>query len=117
MTHAATADECPLPKQKPMLLAELFFGRAAVPDAAWQRFFAREVSPRFPYGSTALDARGEWRDPLSGHIARERSTVLIIAAPSAPETVARLAALADAYRRTFHQRSVGIVTTTECAAF
>jgi hypothetical protein len=118
MIAGAAADEpCPFPGQTRMLVAELFFGRGAVSDAAWRRFVLREVSPRFPDGSTVLDARGEWRDPLSGHVARERSKVLIIAAPQSPQTLDRVASLAAAYRSEFHQRSVGIVTSTECAAF
>lgn len=114
---AARADECPLPGQKPMLVAELFFGRGAITDAAWRRFLAREVTPRFPDGFTALDAAGQWRDPASGHIVRERSKLLIIAAANAPETLSRVEDLAKTYRKTFHQRSVGIVTTTACADF
>lgn len=117
MTSAAADEPCPLSGQKPMLIAELFFGSGAVSDAAWGRFERREVSPRFPDGSTALDTQGEWRDPVSGRVARERSKLLIIAAPSSPDTLARVAALAAAYRTQFHQRSVGIVTSTACAVF
>lgn len=117
MTGAAADEPCPLQGQKQMLVAELFFGRGAVSDAEWRRFVRSEVSPRFPDGSTSLDARGEWRDPLTGHVAREPAKVLIIAARSSPDTLARIAGLAEAYRKNFHQRSVGIVTTTACAAF
>jgi hypothetical protein len=117
MGVAAAQEPCPIAGQKRMLVAELFFGRGGVSDAAWQHFALTEVSPRFPDGSTVMDAEGEWRDPLSGHVARERSKLVIIAAPNSPETLKRVSDLADAYRSEFRQRSVGIVTTTACAAF
>jgi hypothetical protein len=115
--NGAWAETCPLPGQKPMLVAELFFGAGAVPEPAWRRFLAREVTARFPDGFTALDAHGQWRDPLSGQVAAERSKVLIIAAEPSPETLSRVEDLAASYRKLFRQRSVGIVTTTACAAF
>src|SRR5207248_11757229 len=47
------ASACLLPQQKPMLVAELFFGRniagrPPVSDAAWDDSVARVVTPNFP---------------------------------------------------------------------
>jgi hypothetical protein len=74
------------------------------------------VTPRFPDGLTVYETTGQWRDPASKEINREKSRVLRIIAPAdiAPD---KIAAVAEAYRRQFRQKSVGIVTRKVCAAF
>ena len=67
--------------QKPWMVAELLFGRGNVSDFNWDRFLAAEVTPRFPDGLTVYDARGQWRNPQSGTISRERTKVVMIAMP------------------------------------
>ena len=47
--------------QRPMQQIELMFGRnvaghVRVGEAAWSRFVAREITPRFPDGLTVIDA-------------------------------------------------------------
>jgi len=118
----ARAQDCPIPGQHTMMVFRLFFGRGpaahpSVTDRQWRRFLAAEVTPRFPAGLTAIDADGQWQDPKSHAIARERSKMLLIATPDTPAARDSIAALAAAYRQQFHQQSVGIVAEPACAAF
>lgn len=104
------------PPQTVMLDIELLLGRGKANEARWAQFLAREVTPRFPDGLTVYETTGQWRDPATKVIAREKSRVLRIIAPAetAPETIA---AVADAYKQQFRQKSVGIVTRQVCASF
>jgi Protein of unknown function (DUF3574) len=109
-------------QQQSMLAAELLFGRRTagggiVSEAAWARFLAREITPRFPDGLTVLDAAGQWRDPVRGRIGREPSKVVLIVFRDDSLKQANLDAIADAYKRRFKQRSVGIVIKPVCASF
>jgi len=101
---------------KPVLNVELLLGRGKASKALWQKFLAREVTPRFPDGLTVYETTGQWRDPATKAIARERSRVLRIIAPAdtAPD---QIVAVADAYKKQFRQKSVGIVTRQVCASF
>lgn len=111
----AQALSCTAP-QKPMLDIELMLGRGKAGAARWAQFLAREVMPRFPDGLTIYETTGQWRDPATKIIAREKSRVLRIIAPAdtAPETIA---AVAETYRKQFRQKSVGVVTRQVCASF
>ena len=105
-----------------MLVAELFFGlrikgRAPVTDAEWAGFTAQIITPNFPDGFTVLDGAGQWRNPRTGHIARDPTKILLVAAKRTPDLARRLAAVIDAYKARFHQLSVGIITRDSCAAF
>jgi hypothetical protein len=103
------------PPLKPMLDIELLLGRKGS-DARWRQFLAREVTPRFPDGLTVYETTGQWRDPARNVIVRERSRVLrmIVPADVAPD---KINAVADAYKKQFGQKSVGIVTRTACVSF
>jgi hypothetical protein len=108
--------------QQPKQVAELLFGRAvagkrAVSGAAWARFVARELTPRFPDGMTITDAAGQWRNPRTGTIVREASKhVEIVLAGNAGDE-ALLDQAAAAYKREFHQQSVGIIVRPACVSF
>ena len=104
------------PPQKPALDIELMLGRGKASDARWVQFLAREVTPRFPDGLTVYETSGQWRDPATKVIARERSRVLRVIVPAdiAPD---KIAAVAEAYKTQFRQKSVGIVTRQVCASF
>jgi hypothetical protein len=101
--------------QKPMLDIELLLGRAGG-DLKWRTFLVREVTPRFPDGLTVYETTGQWRDPATKVITRERSRVLriIASADTAPD---KIAAVAETYKKQFGQKSVGIVTRQVCASF
>ena len=100
-----------------MVSAELLFGAGQVTDAAWKSFVDREVTPQFPDGLTVFDGAGQWRDPARGVVTRERSKVVLIVFRDDPQAQERLNAIAEAYKRRFNQRSVGIVVKPACASF
>jgi hypothetical protein len=98
-----------------MLDIEFLLGRAKS-EARWAQFLAREVTPRFPDGLTVYETTGQWRDPATQKVAREKSRVLRIIA-AANTTPDKIAAVAHAYKQQFRQKSVGIVTREVCASF
>jgi Protein of unknown function (DUF3574) len=105
-----------------MLVVELFFGRsikgrAPLTDAEWARFVAQTITPNFPDGFTVFDGEGQWRNPRTGHIAGDRTKILLIAAPRTADLAQRLSTVIDAYKSEFHQQSVGLITRDSCAAF
>ncbi len=107
---------------KPQQLAQLIFGRKigdriGVSEAAWRRFVDREITPRFPDGLTVLDARGQWRDAERNRIVREPSKLVQIVLPGKAEDEQRLSEIAEAYKKTFRQQSVGIVLRPACVSF
>jgi hypothetical protein len=106
---------------RPQLRAELIFGRSikggVVSEAAWRRFLDEEVTPRFPDGFTVIDGRGQWRGEGQTKIVKEASKVLVVAMPGEAERRARLAAVAEAYKRRFRQESVATLLTPSCVSF
>jgi hypothetical protein len=113
-----------------MLDVELLFGRdiggrVGVSEAAWSRFLAHEVTPRFPDGLTVLDSIGQWRDLGGGHarrgqqglLVREPGKVVVIVAPDTAKTYDDAAAVVAAYKRRFRQQSVGMIAREVCARF
>jgi hypothetical protein len=108
--------------QQTKMVAELMFGRdigrgVGVSESAWQLFVARELVSRFPDGLTIIDAIGQWRDRDSGRIVREPSKHVEIVLPGNKDDDARLDAVVAAYRREFHQHSVGVIVRPACVAF
>jgi len=117
-----TPYECLLPTQQRMLVAELFFGRnikgrGELTEAEWAKFAADTITPNFPDGFTAFDGDGQWQNPQTGHIGRERTKILLVAAKGSSDLAGRVTAVIDAYKAQFHQQSVGIITRDSCAAF
>lgn len=112
---AAQAPACTAP-QTAMLDVELLLGRGKANDARWKQFLAREVTPRFPDGLTVYETTGQWRDPTTKAITRERSRVLRIIVP-ADTARDRIDAVAQAYKTQFAQKAVGIVTRPACVSF
>ena len=111
------AQACTFPGTSPMLVAQLFFGRANVADPAWAAFAADTLTPRFPNGFTALDAAGQWREAPDKPVEREPSKLVIAAAPDTETTRDNLSAVIAAYQTRFHQKSVGLILSTQCALF
>ena len=99
------------------MVAELLFGRSHVSDRSWERFLAAEVTPRFPDGLTVYDAKGQWRNPQTQTISRERSKVVMIAMPPGADNDARLQAVIEAYKTRFKQQSVGLILRPSCVSF
>jgi hypothetical protein len=106
----------------PGSVAELLFGRdighrVGVSRAAFSRFVTHELTPRFPDGLTISTMTGQWRDPHSGTILREPGMRVEIVLPTKSDDEARLEAVVAAYKRLFHQQSVGIIVRSACVAF
>ncbi|MDO9711338.1 DUF3574 domain-containing protein [Paracraurococcus lichenis] len=127
-TQAAPTQAANPPASCPAGMAErstltAFFGRNGsrngreflrVPAEAWERFRRAELTPRFPAGSTILDAVGTWQ----GQTLAEPTKVVLLVVPSETQDAAlqSLQAAIDIYRRDFQQQSVGILVTQACAA-
>lgn len=110
------------PGQQAMLSAELLFGRkigdhVGVSEAAFRSFVDAEVTPRFPDGLTILDARGQYRDRERGKLIREPSKLVLIATSDEAGSREKLAAITEAYKRSFSQQSVGLILKPACASF
>jgi Protein of unknown function (DUF3574) len=108
--------------QQPTLTAELFFGRNigqrhAVSDAAWSRFLAGEITPRFPAGLTVVDAAGQWRDGRRNALVRERSKLVLLTLRPGAADQAKIDAIVAAYKRRFHQHSVAVLVRPACISF
>jgi hypothetical protein len=102
---------------KPAILDSLYFG-TGTPDGSvsasdWAGFLAAEVTPRFPEGFTVLPGIGQWRS-ADGSIGSEASYVLQVAHPSDATSDSSVEAIAEGYKRQFHQQAVLRVTTPAC---
>jgi hypothetical protein len=100
---------------------ELFLGLSrpdggVIGEDEWRTFLADVATPLFPEGFTVLAGEGQWRQRATGRIAREPSRVLVIV-HSDPDADDRLAALIDAYKRSFLQESVLRLDTKSIARF
>jgi hypothetical protein len=105
-----------------MQVVHLFFGRtipgrAPLTNREWTRFAAEVLTPNFPDGFTAYDADGQWLNDKLHKIVRERSKVVLVAVDPAADVAQHVATVSEAYRRQFHQISVGVISETSCAAF
>jgi len=105
---------------KPMLRNELFFGRnigsrVGVSERQWRAFVDRELTPRFPFGLTVIDGKGQWREGRT--IVREPSKIVVAVTPDDADARARIDAATAAYIKRFKQKSVGVVSQAVCAAF
>lgn len=119
---ASFAPQACAPGQQAMLSAELFFGRkignrVGVSEAAFRSFVDAEVTPRFPGGLTILDASGQYRDREHGMLIREPSKLVLIATLDETGNRDKLAAIAEAYKHSFSQQSVGLILKPACASF
>ncbi|MCV9940769.1 DUF3574 domain-containing protein [Boseaceae bacterium BT-24-1] len=119
---ASFAPQACAPGQQAMLSAELLFGRkigdhVGVSEAAFRSFVDAEVTPRFPDGLTILDASGQYRDRERGRLIREPSKLVLIATSDEAGSREKLAAITEAYKRSFSQQSVGLILKPACASF
>ncbi len=120
--RAQTAEPSCHGDQKIRKVAELLFGRdvgrhLGVSDSAWAHFVAHELTPRFPDGLTASDTQGQWRDRESGRIVREPGKRVEIVLPGKPDDDGQIDAIVAAYKRNFHQQSVGVIVRSACVSF
>ena len=115
-TPALAQMSCTAPQQS-MRDVELMLGRGQGGAARWRAFLAKEVTPRFPDGLTVYETTGQWRDPQTAKIGRERSRVLRIIVSQDDGVPDKIAAIVEAYKRQFRQKSVGILVREVCASF
>ncbi|MGE0753210.1 MAG: DUF3574 domain-containing protein [Variibacter sp.] len=117
-TARAQPLECHAPL-KPMRIVDLYFGGSAAGVTArrWSRFLAQEVTPRFPDGLTVVDGAGQWREAMGKRIVRERTKIVTIAVAAGEVVADRVDAVVAAYKRRFHQKSVGVIMREGCGAF
>jgi hypothetical protein len=106
----------------PMLEYQMFFGRniagrPALTDQEWAEFSELVVTPHLPDGFTAFDADGQWMNPATHRIVKEKTKVIIVALPDTEAAASAIAAIKDAYRTRFHQQSVGMTVHPACGAF
>jgi len=118
----AQAATCPVRGEHPMIEAQLFFGRdiagrGPVTKEEWSDFAAKLIAENFPDGFTVTDGEGAWFDPKTKSMIHEDTKIVLVAAKQTPGTAAKLSHVMDAYKRQFHQQSVGLITRPVCAAF
>lgn len=100
---------------------ELYFGRntnlgGQVSDQEWNTFVEREITSRFPAGSTVVDTHGQWTGP-DGKLVREDSRVLILLHDNDSETDRKIEAIRKAYIQQHHQDAVMRVDSTSRVSF
>ena len=105
-----------------MLEYQLFFGRdiqgrPTLTDQEWADFAEQVVTPNLADGFTAFDAYGQWKNPATHRIAKEKTKVIVAALPDTEAAAHAIAAVRDAYRAQFRQQSVGMTVHPACGAF
>jgi hypothetical protein len=117
----ASLPQACLPPARPMVSADIFFGRSIgnrrVSETDFATFLATEITPRFPDGLTVIDARGQWRNPDRNFIVREPSKLVKIIFADDPQKRADLDAIAAAYKQKFRQQSVLASLQQSCVMF
>jgi hypothetical protein len=116
------AVRCQAAVGRPMLVFDLFFGRAIpergdLTDAEWRRFQDAVVTPNLPNGYTVFDASGAWMNPMTRKTIQETTKVLIAALPDDPGSQAAIDRIRSAYQTQFHQQLVGMTVQPGCGAF
>lgn len=106
---------------KPALVEDtLYFGlstsQGLVTPDEWNDFLGKEVTPRFPDGLTAWDAKGQWKD-AQGKIDKEPTKVLMLVHPDSDAEDKSVQAIIDTYKKEFHQESVMRVRNRPDVAF
>jgi len=118
--QAFAAEIACAPPAKSMARVELIFGlgsgKARVSERNWERFAAREISPRFPNGFSLLTGKGQWRNK-AGHIEKESSRLLLIYYEASGEAYPKIEAIRQAYKIRFHQESVLRADGMSCVSF
>jgi hypothetical protein len=121
LSGCASLPQACLPPARAMLSAEMFFGRSVgsrvVSESEFAAFLASEITPRFPDGLTVIDARGQWRNGERGTIIREPSKLVKIIFNDDIQKRSALDAVAESYKRKFHQQSVLIALQPSCVSF
>ena len=99
----------------------VYFGRnrpdgGTVSDAEWLEFLDSVVTPSFPSGFTVVEGTGQWKGQ-SGAVERERSAIITFLHTGSVADRNRVAQVAGAYKRRFHQEAVLRERSPACARF
>src|SRR5438105_2253534 len=91
----AQAATCPVRDERPMIEAQLFFGRdiegrGPVTKEEWSDFAAKVIAEDFPDGFTVTDGAGAWLDPKTKSMIHEDTKIVLVAAKQSPSTAAKL---------------------------
>jgi Protein of unknown function (DUF3574) len=118
----SAASRCTAALGPPMLIFDLFFGRAIpargdLTEAEWQDFLNRVITPNLPNGYTVLDAKGAWMNPITHRTIEEATKVLLVALPEVPESLAAVNRIRTAYQLQFQQQLVGMAVQPGCGSF
>ncbi len=119
--HPAAA-ECPFPADQPILVVQLFFGQTmdrgrAVTAAEWLDFLHTTVTPAFPDGFTVYDGSGQWLDQKHRRLVREKTKIIELAVADTDAAKGAVETVAAAYKRRFHQQTVGVISNLACGNF
>lgn len=95
---------------------KVFFGLSKANGNAISRhtldgYIRDKIVPAFPDGFTLIETTGYWYNKDLGATAYENGLQLTIVHPATPAFKARINAVAEQYRKQFHQYSVLISTT------
>ena len=98
----------------------LYFGTAkpngVISPEEWVEFLKSSVTPRFPQGSSAWQATGQWRS-AEGSIVRESSHVLTLVHPDDELSEKAVLEIVGTYKPKFQQESVLRVRSHACVSF
>ena len=119
---AAAESACPFPADQPVLVVQLFFGqtmdkRRLVTAQEWQTFLRTVVTPAFPDGFTVYDASGQWLDQKHRHLVREKTWIIELAVANTEVAKTAVESVTAAYKRRFHQQTVGVISSLACGNF
>ena len=92
-------------------------GGRQVTAQEWKSFVEGDATLRFLAGFSVLDGDGQWLDPETKVVAREKAKIMLINAPDSAAFRQKVTELARVYREKFHQKAVGITATESCAGF
>lgn len=112
-----------LTSSRPFAKTELFFGLSKpdgsqVSEAEFQRFLAREVTPRFPDGLTLLSGQGQFKNS-DNILQKEPSKLMVLFYPieQARGSDRKVQKIRQTYKLMFQQESVLQVDEISCVSF
>ena len=105
-----------------MQVFQLFFGkaipgRADVTDREWRDFLDATVTANLPNGYTVHEGYGAWMNPVTHKTIREATTILTVALPDTPDSLAAVGRVRTDYQVRFHQQLVGMTVSPACGTF
>lgn len=107
--------------QQVMVSDSLYFGTeipsgGTVSETQWDQFFEQEITSRFPLGSTAWRAFGQWM-ASDGVPIREGTMVVNFMHERTPEAEKAIHELQDTYQQRFQQEAVLRAWNEKCVSF